>query len=754
MKTLLSLLLFLCLGTPVISQTLFQKTIGGAGNESARTMIKTADGGFALLGGTTTYGQDSGDVYLVKMYNSGSIQWTKTYGTGTYDGAAGICQTSDGGFIMAGRTGYWEFGIYIIKVDSLGNLQWDKKMNIGLFDQAYSVIQTVDGGYVITGRTFNQLNYDGILIKLRNNGTTQWIKNISGFNDGAYTLVQSNDLSLVIAGFSAGANADLCFMKIDSLGNFIWGKKVGGAGMEMSISSSKIIQTNDNGYAYAGTTNSYGAGLNDMYVVKISSTGSLQFAKAIGTTLDEYGYGLTQLANKSYIITGTRFNVNATTDSYLACIDSTGNLLWTDVLGGSGNEDGNAVLQLNNGDIFAAGSTDSYGNGGNIYLTKLLSTGITCGNYSSAGSAISGGTLTSIAGGTSTTTLNIQSGNSMTSSGGTLNSICNCTVPVAVITAQTTSICSGSSTIILTNATPGNTYSWYLNANLISGANSPTYTATQTGTYVCVQTNSCGTSSSNPINITIHPLPSAAITAGGPTTFCSGGNVSLSAVSNINYSYQWLRNGGNITGATSVNYSANTSGNYKVQVTNNSTGCVKSGAAIKVTVQSLPIAAITALGPTTFCAGSSVTLQANSGSGLTYKWKKNAVTIPGATNSSYVATLAGNYKALVTNSNGCTKLSNTISIVVPCRNGNKFEEMTVKVSPNPTSSIFKFEINGNQQDFIHLTIFDLTGRMVLSADQTENNFTIDASRLPAGIYTAVIEIDGVVKTLKLIKIAE
>jgi glucuronoarabinoxylan endo-1,4-beta-xylanase len=165
------------------------------------------------------------------------------------------------------------------------------------------------------------------------------------------------------------------------------------------------------------------------------------------------------------------------------------------------------------------------------------------------------------------------------------------------------------------------------------------------------------TSLSNELTVTVNALPQATITPAGPTTFCSGGSVVLNGPVAANRAYQWKKGSNNIAGATLSSYTATAKGNYKLVVTNTATGCSKTSDGVEVTVNALPTATITPQGPTTFCEGGSVVLQANTGAGLSYKWKKGSNFISGATQSAYTATEQGNYKVEVTDANGCLKLS-------------------------------------------------------------------------------------------------
>ena len=182
-------------------------------------------------------------------------------------------------------------------------------------------------------------------------------------------------------------------------------------------------------------------------------------------------------------------------------------------------------------------------------------------------------------------------------------------------------------------------------------------TCTLTTNDACSQASA----TSNPITITVNPLPVAVITAGGPTTFCSSGSVTLNANTGSGLTYQWKLNGTAISGATGSSYTTGSAGSYTCLLTN-ACGSTTSNS-ITLTISTAPVASITAAGPTTFCAGGSVQLNANAGSGLVYQWRRNSSAVGGATNVNYIASVQGSYDCVVSNSCGNTT-SNAISITV------------------------------------------------------------------------------------------
>jgi gliding motility-associated-like protein len=219
---------------------------------------------------------------------------------------------------------------------------------------------------------------------------------------------------------------------------------------------------------------------------------------------------------------------------------------------------------------------------------------------------------------------------------------CSITTPTITASGPTT-FCAGGS-VTLTSST-GSTYLWS------TGATTQSINVTTSGSYTVRVTNAtgCMSEASAPKAVIVYALPATpTITAEGPTTFCAGNSVTLT--SSAGTTYLWS------TGATTESINVTTSGSYTVRVTN-ANGCQSAASAPKaVTVNPLPATpTITAEGPTTFCAGNSVTL--TSSAGTTYLWST------GATTESINVTTSGSYKVRVTNVNGCQSAESVATIV-------------------------------------------------------------------------------------------
>jgi hypothetical protein len=250
----------------------------------------------------------------------------------------------------------------------------------------------------------------------------------------------------------------------------------------------------------------------------------------------------------------------------------------------------------------------------------------------------------------------------------------NALPPATITPSGSTTFCAGGSVTL--TAPAGYSYSWN---GVTSTAQAVTVSATGSYSVTVTDGNGC-TATSQAVGVTVRSLPSATITPSGPTTFCTGGSVTLTAPAGSGYTYSWSP--GNAT-SQAINVSA--TGTYTVTVTDTTTGCSASSSA-SVTVNTNPATpTITPGGATTFCNGGSVTLTAPAG--YTYSWST------GATTQSIVASAQGSYTVTVTNANGCSATS-AATVVTVNPTITAFGPLTQTVAKNGTPQTLSVTATG------------------------------------------------------------
>lgn len=358
----------------------WQKTFGGSSWDEGHSVQQTSDGGYIIAGRTESFGAGYSDVYLIKTDSAGNLLWQKTFGGAYDDDGYSVQQTTDGGFIIAGRTesfglGWWD--VYLIKTDPSGNLQWQKNFGGVYWDKGYSVRQTSDGGFIIAGWTWSSGLDNVYLIKTDSSGNLLWEKTFGGTgNDYGESVQQTSDGGYIIAGgtlsFGAGSR-DVYLIKTDPNGNSQWQKTFGGASDDRGTS---VQQTTDDGFIIAGWTGSFGVGgYYDVYLIKTDSAGNLLWEKTFGGAGGDSGHSVQQTTDGGYIIAGeTDFWGDLGGDVYIIKTDPNGNLQWQKTFGGADGDSGHSVQQTADGGYIIAGVTCSFGAGdADVYLIKLSS---------------------------------------------------------------------------------------------------------------------------------------------------------------------------------------------------------------------------------------------------------------------------------------------------------------------------------------------------------------------------------------------
>ena len=333
------------------------RTYEGVGH----ALVETSDDGYAWIGRKGNFIEDVYvDSLLVKVDSSGNMQWNKTYRRNIWNVACSLVETSEGGYAFAGYTGeYSSYGFWLVKTDSCGNMQWSKEYGKDVFNAAFSLVETSDSGYVIAGNSGNPEGEDrSWLIKVDSSGNIEWNQTYLGINEfSARSMVQTDDGGYALAGITdsfGGGWTDFLLVKTDSYGNMEWNQTYGGPSDDYAYS---MVQTDDGGYALAGTTYSVETIYSDLWLVKTDSYGNMEWNQTYGETGGDSAHCVVQTGESGYAIAGCGF-------ANLVKTDSNGNLLWSKNYGG--DLCFSSMVESSDGGYTLAGNKD-----GDFWLVKI-----------------------------------------------------------------------------------------------------------------------------------------------------------------------------------------------------------------------------------------------------------------------------------------------------------------------------------------------------------------------------------------------
>ena len=240
--------------TDSTGNVIWTRTYGGEYDDYGYCIDYTTDGGYIIAGKTYSFGILGSDVYLIKTDAEGDTLWSRTYSRNYYDCAYSVQQTDDGGYIIAGYTITTQNGhdIYVIKTDSSGDCVWAGTYGYNFNDIAHCIQQTYGGGYIVAGQADTSLDDDVYLIKLDLNGNSEWSHHYRLRHDEiGYSVKGTWDGGFMISGetYHQFGDRDVCVIRTDSMGNELWRQTYGGPLHDYGFS---VIQCRDGGYAVAG----------------------------------------------------------------------------------------------------------------------------------------------------------------------------------------------------------------------------------------------------------------------------------------------------------------------------------------------------------------------------------------------------------------------------------------------------------------------------------------------------------------------
>lgn len=322
----------------------WQRSLGGSGIEECNSIQETGDGGYIFTSSTSSSNGDvSGahglsDAWVVRLDISGDIIWQRALGGTGQDYGASVRQTANGGFIFAGSTvsndgdisgNHGNVDYWVVKLDPSGTIEWQKSLGGSASESALSIRQTGDGGYVVGGQSSsndgdvsgNHGAGDYWVVKLDGDGDIQWQRTLGGSGEEtAWGLDVTSDGGSVMAGWTHSndgdvsgnhGGADFWVVKLDPSGAVQWQKALGGSAEEVCHT---VRGTFDNGCVVAGSATSVDGDVTgvhappgrDAWVVELDGTGAINWQKALGgVSPNDFAMAIVQAADSGYVVAGS-----------------------------------------------------------------------------------------------------------------------------------------------------------------------------------------------------------------------------------------------------------------------------------------------------------------------------------------------------------------------------------------------------------------------------------------------------------------
>ncbi|MEP6513065.1 MAG: hypothetical protein ABJA79_04310, partial [Parafilimonas sp.] len=347
---------------------LFIERVGTIKEEYAYSVVTASDGGYIVAGYTNGDSNGGYDGLITKIDEAGNTIWSKSIGGAGDDYFYRIANTSDGGYVACGRTLSYSGGAngvaWLVKTDAQGNTQWSTRYDDGNVygSIAYFVIQTSDGGYAISGTNrFAGGVADAMIIKTDNMGNGQWNKIFDSYNsDDAMGILEDNG-AVVISSFQYGqsnSRYDGVLMKLDvNSGMLMWAKSYDidnksnwFASIKKTIIGYGIVSLDLDGWNATDNPSEV--------AVNVDTNGVPQSIRRVtgGNPLREHG-GFTSNADGGFVM--SQYSQGNTSDLYLYKADGQGNIEWKKKVHLYGQQVPIEIKELSDGGFIIVGANNN-----------------------------------------------------------------------------------------------------------------------------------------------------------------------------------------------------------------------------------------------------------------------------------------------------------------------------------------------------------------------------------------------------------
>lgn len=347
------------------AQTTWRRTYGGFDADELTSVHQTNDGGFIALGSTGSFGQ-GGDMYLVRLSESGTLLWSTSLG-GESAQVGVTCQVVSDGYMIAGSTANGSNGGYdfsLIKVSEVGDVIWAKSIGTSGWDLCNDLVEYANG-FLLVGISYGDeaISGDAFIIRTDEYGDVVWQQHIggSGKDEALGVTIDPQGDILVVGRLDIDEGSEDGFIaKLTADGSVLWVERVGGEGPDY-VSGTAISPDGD--YVLVGGTRSYAEVLQVM-ISKYSVDGDMMWQRIYGSGGDTRMRRIITTGEIGYSMIGYNSAFNAGgRDMFMIRVDANGDFILGKNYGGIGNEEGFGICLNDDNGFTLVGHTDHYGPG-------------------------------------------------------------------------------------------------------------------------------------------------------------------------------------------------------------------------------------------------------------------------------------------------------------------------------------------------------------------------------------------------------
>jgi hypothetical protein len=284
-------------------EILWTETHGGSDQDNG-WFVQEASGGYVVAGFTSSFGAGDFDCYLLETDSDGGLEWSRTYGGVAKDRCWGMISAGDGGYVLVGETtskGAGEEDCLLIKVSSQGEELWSRAFGGERSDRCFSVARAEDGGFVLAGQTYSEGagDRDAYILKTSASGELEWSKTFGGAaSDVGHSITALPEGTFVMTGYTtslAEKGDDPYLIKVDALGEVQWARVLPMEGINHTLTGDL---TQDGGFCLTGFSEYPKRRASAALLVRTDSEGRLEWHRDL--LLTEAGQSL------GYTVRGTQ----------------------------------------------------------------------------------------------------------------------------------------------------------------------------------------------------------------------------------------------------------------------------------------------------------------------------------------------------------------------------------------------------------------------------------------------------------------